>query len=81
MSPGELKAWLKREPFLPVRLHMTDHSTFEVRHPEWIMVGFSTAVVGTRRDPSSEIYDEPILLKLSQITRVEPLALSPSTQS
>jgi hypothetical protein len=76
MSPGELKGWLKQQPFLPKRLRMSNDATFDVFSPDWIMVGFSTAVIGMRRDPSSEIYDEPVLINLSQIVSVEPLEKS-----
>ena len=34
MRPEELKALLDRRPFVPVRIHLSDGSFFDVRHPE-----------------------------------------------
>jgi hypothetical protein len=39
MRPEEVKNWLKREPFVPFRMVLSNGRTFEVQHPEMIMVG------------------------------------------
>lgn len=73
ISPFELNALLRRRPFIPLRLHLSDNSTYDVTHPEWVAVGNTVAFVGARRDPNSPIFDEPVLIALGHITRIEPL--------
>ena len=34
MRPEELQALLDRRPFVPVRIHLSDGTFFDVRHPE-----------------------------------------------
>jgi len=37
---------LRQRPFQPFRLHVTDGSAFDIRHPEMLMVMRQSAVVG-----------------------------------
>lgn len=46
MSPEELEAYLKRQPFMPFRIHMGNGRTHDVRHPETALVTMDAVVVG-----------------------------------
>ena len=48
MRSEELRSHLRKRPFQPLRLVLTDGRTFEVRHPELAVVGQSTVAVGLR---------------------------------
>ena len=37
---------LRRQPFAPFRLHLTNGSSYEVRHPELVMVGRRDVILG-----------------------------------
>ena len=46
MSQDDLLKWIKgRQPFQPIRLHVSNGEAFEVMHPDAIMVGKTSTVV------------------------------------
>lgn len=73
MNPDAILAFTRRSPFVPFRVHVAEITHYDVLHPEWIMVGGAMAFIGGRRDPNSPIFDEPIVIALRHITRLEPL--------
>ena len=73
MSPNELNALLRRRPYLPIRLHVSDGVQYDIFQPEMAVVGMSVLFLGQRRNVQSEFFDEPVLIALRHITRVEPI--------
>ena len=76
MSPQELYEILHRQPFLPFRIHLADGRSFDVPHPEFVLVTARTAVVGVyptthRNGRAYPDYAETIAL--SHIMSMEPL--------
>ena len=37
-APEELAVLFHRRPFVPIRIHITDGMTYDIRHPENVMV-------------------------------------------
>jgi hypothetical protein len=78
MRPEEVKSWLKREPFIPFRMVLSNGRTFEVQHPEMVMLGRTWVVVGdlvlVDDFPLPENY---VTIALVHINLIEPLR-SPS---
>lgn len=77
MAPDELRDTLRQKPFEPFRLVMTDGQQFEIRHPELLMVGQRTAMVGLTLDPAQTYYERSIKIDLLHIIRLEPLEAKP----
>ena len=71
MRPEELTALLRRQPFIPLRVYLTDGHTSEVRHPKAMMVSRSHAVVVLQQDPRTWVVDRYEYLALVHIVRVE----------
>ena len=46
MRPQDFRDHLRKQPFEPFRLTLTDGRTYDVLHPELAMVGHSTVAVG-----------------------------------
>ena len=46
MRRDELVEALQARPFRPIRLYVSDGGTFDIRHPEMLMVGRHQAIVG-----------------------------------
>jgi hypothetical protein len=46
MPPQDLLQAGRRRPFVTFRLHVSDGTVYEVRHPEMLMVALASAVVG-----------------------------------
>ncbi len=73
MSPEELGSMLNRWPFVPFRIHVADQAMYEVRNPKMAMVGRTILFIGMRRDLNSPYFDEPVVVSMRHITRVEPM--------
>ncbi len=72
MRPSEILSHLRRQPFEPIRIFLTDGATYDVRHPELALVSLHTVVIGLEplRDdmPQRLAYCDPI-----HVVRIEPL--------
>ena len=77
MRPDEIRAHLRREPFRPIRIYISDGSSYDVRHPELMFVSRAEVVIGldARDDelPERSVYCDPL-----RITRIEPVDATPS---
>lgn len=79
MRPEELMKLLRRRPFIPLRLHMTDGQTYDIRHPDLVMVSRSYATIGTTPDPASGVLEGVEYCSLLHIVRVEELQTAASS--
>jgi hypothetical protein len=74
MRQDDLLEVLRQRPFRPFRIHLTDGTTYDIRHPEMMVVGRSTALVffppAGMSLPALDRYDTIALL---HITRLEPV--------
>jgi hypothetical protein len=74
MPLQDIRAALQARPFEPFLLVMTDGRTYEVRHPELVMLGFQSLAVGIAPQNAEEpVYERVQILALSHITRLEPV--------
>jgi len=78
MSAPELAKLLREQPFMPLRLHMSDGSSFDIRHPENAIVTVHTVYVVTHEDPKTGVAQDVQWLSLRQLVRVEQLATAGS---
>lgn len=74
MPPADLLGAVRRRPFVPFRLHVSDGTVYEIRHPELLIVALASAVVGLPSAglplPQVERYE---IVDLGHIVRLEPL--------
>ncbi len=73
MNAPELTKHLREQPFVPLRLHMSDGSSFDIRHPENSIVTTHTVYVVTHEDPKTGVAEDVQWLSLRQLVRVEQL--------
>ena len=72
MRPEDIREYLRREPFQPFRLTLTDGLTYDIRHPELAMVGRSTVAIGLPANGKDEpIYDRLVTVDLPDIWQAE----------
>jgi hypothetical protein len=74
ISPKELHDAIKKKPFTPIRLHMRDGRTHDVRHAEDAIVGDEVIALGVCDDGAK--WPRISLLSIISIKEVEPLAQS-----
>jgi hypothetical protein len=84
MRRNDLVEALRTSPFRPFRLYLSDGGTFEIRHPELLMVGLHSAVIGVMdqhgNDGAGERYprvERFTTVDLLHITRIEELQGQP----
>ena len=74
MRPEDVREFLRRQPFRPFRLTLTDGRTYDVMHPELAMVGRSWVQVGLARPGDPENIAERLnSVSLLHIMQIEPL--------
>jgi hypothetical protein len=73
MPPAELLQLLRRRPFVPFRIHLDEGTTYEVRHPELVMVSVGAAIVGFPDPSHPGMYTSHEIVSLRHIARLEPL--------
>ncbi|HVS38784.1 MAG TPA: hypothetical protein VMS17_24725 [Gemmataceae bacterium] len=73
MPPAELLKLLRRQPFVPFRIHLSDGITYEIKHPDLVLVGLASATVGFPAASDPRLYDRSEIVALRQIVRLEPL--------
>ncbi len=79
MRPSDIRQFLDKRPFQPFRVTLTDDRTYEVRHPEMVMVGRSAIAIGLPApDESEPVYDRMVTVSLIHIMQIEPLEVQRS---
>ena len=70
MRPLDVLEWVKREPFEPFGLHMSNGEVYPVRHPENVLVGTAVCYLPKFRD---DIVEHMSSISLRHIVKIEPL--------
>lgn len=77
MRPEELTALLRVRPFVPLRIHLTDGQSYEILHPEQVIVLRQRVDIGVRPDPGTGVVERVEHCSLLHVVRVEPLQPTP----
>jgi hypothetical protein len=77
MPPDELLRAARRRPFEPFRIHVSDGAAYDISHPDMILPGQRSLVVGLPGDPQRP-YEQFVTIALLHVTRLEPL-VSPAS--
>lgn len=75
MRPEDLREFVRKRPFLPFRMYVTDGQTYDIRHPDQIIVLRSRAVVGVGSNGDFPEHLEHIALV--HIVRIKEAPLEP----
>ena len=73
MSHEDLEVRMQQRPFVPFRVVLTEGTSYEIRHPELLMLGRRSAVIGLAKDPQQRFYDGAVQVDLLHIVRLEPI--------
>ncbi len=72
--PEDVLELVRRRPFVPFRIYMSDGSQYEVSHPEQVMVSVRTVQVGVPSERRPGVMQNIHLCAIMHISRLEPLA-------
>ena len=78
MRPEEIHKMLRKQPFIPFRLFLSDATTYDVRHPDLVLLTRSTLILGTAEKMNSGIADDYVYISLLHIVRIELLHDQPA---
>lgn len=81
MTQQELQEAARRQPFEPFRLSLTTGATYDIHHPDLIMVGRRSAVVGLTDEPGGFAYDRTIKVDLLHVVGSEELPVAPPSSN
>jgi hypothetical protein len=73
MRPEELIALIRMQPFCPLRIYLTDGHTYDVKHPDQIIVSRGRVDIGVEPDVSTGVVDRIDHCSLLHVVRVEEL--------
>ena len=74
MRPDDLLTWNRATPFLPYRIRLTSGRTFDIRHPEMVVIGRSRVHIYTFGAGPTEPYDRMEMVSQVLIESIEPVA-------
>jgi hypothetical protein len=74
MSPNDIQVRIRRVPFEPFRMFISDGAAFDVRHPDQCIVTTRTTVVAIPGPTWAGIYDGLAMVDNLHVTRIEPIA-------
>lgn len=78
MVAREIIELQRQQPFPGLRIHISDGQSYEIRHPELMLVTKTKVVIALPASadevPEKTVYCDPI-----HITRIEPLAAGAAT--
>ena len=72
INAEQILAHLRKQPFEPFRIFMSDGSSYEVRHPELAMVRRREVVIALPQVPD-RLAERFAYCDLLHITRIEPI--------
>lgn len=72
MRPAQVRDHLKTEPFRPIRVHISDGSAYDIRHPEMAYVTATQVMIALKMS-EEDLPDKVIFCDPVHITRIEPL--------
>ena len=73
MSHDDLLPFIRQRPFVPFRLVTTDGTAYEIRHPEMLMPGRRTVIVGLPDNPQVAAFDRVVTVSMLHVQRLEPM--------
>ena len=66
MTGAEVLAILRHVPFEPLRIHVSDGTTYDIEHPDQVLVTQRLLLIGLRTDGNADSAEPP-----DQYTRVD----------
>ena len=73
MRPAEIQKQVKTQPFVPMRIHLSDGSHYDIRHPEMVIVSHTVVSVAIYGKGDASMPEHVILCDPIHITRLEPI--------
>ncbi len=78
MTQEDIREVARRQPFEPFRLILTTGATYDISHPDLIMVGKRAAIIGITTDAEQAAFDRTIKVDLLHVVAIKQLPTPPA---
>jgi hypothetical protein len=78
MHPNEIYAYIRRQPFRPLRIHLTDGATYEVHHPELALLTIFDLHIAIPQK-LGDVPERSVHIARQHVTHIEPLEIPQQT--
>ncbi len=72
-SPDDIQSRLRQKPFMPVRIIISSGQTFDIFHPDLVLVGRRDMIVGMASSENPAQYDRTTRIPIMHVTALEDL--------
>jgi hypothetical protein len=73
MTATDLVKQVRKRPFVPFKMVVSEGGEYPVRHPDQVIVARDHVSVGIKKDPDQEYYDYTVFIDLLHVVRLEAL--------
>jgi hypothetical protein len=81
MNAEEFLALVRRRSFIPLRIFMSDGTTYELRHPDNVLVLRTRVDIGVPINSPGGVVDRVDYLSLLHVVRVEEAPAAPTVSA
>jgi hypothetical protein len=67
----EFTSFVRRTPFQPYRIVMSNGERYDILHTDFALVGIDSIVVGFQPNPDEMKYDRSVLVSFNHVVRIE----------
>ena len=78
MHPNEIHAHIRRQPFRPLRIHVTDGATYEIRYPEFALLTIFDLHIAIPQN-LGDVPERSVHIAPEQVTHIELLEIPQHT--
>lgn len=77
MLPSDILLLLRKRPFEPFRILVSDGTTYDIRHPELVMVGVGAVLIGVPASGQVQpVYERYETISLGHVVKLLPFSAS-----
>ena len=74
MAPHDIWKAVRRRPFVPFRLTLTEGSTYDIKHPEFCIVTMTSVFIGLLpTDDPDPLPQRSVEVDVAHVVKVEPI--------
>jgi len=74
-SADDIQERIRQRPFLPVRIVMSTGQTYDIYHPDLIMVGRRSLIIGTASAENPAHFDQVTRAAIVHVTELRDLPI------
>ena len=79
-TADDIQARVLQHPFIPVRIVTSSGQSFDIYHPDLVMIGIRDLIVGTASEKNPHQYEQVTRIALMHVTALEDLPTPASRQ-